>query len=257
MSLLDRIVAVPAPFDPARAVQCLGELDAHARDDEDLYALLQDKAARQILSAICGNSPYLTRTILRAPEDLPSLLAKPPEAALDEILAAMAVAAQDDEPIESLMRHLRIAKRRAHLLIHDVRARLCHGSCEIHQTNPLLRRDPRGIPVECAERPQRKAIQIQGPRVRAPRSGEVAAGLESTRVEVRDPRTLGSPPHETFERDTRVAAAPRLDQGQRLAVGPSQLRVVGPQGLTGCVLSERSGPAQIDRNRGEVDAGTR
>ena len=117
MSLLDRIATLPSRHDPDRAAQCLGDLDASAKGDDALRKLLRNATARQTLAAVFGNSPYLRRTALRAPDDLPTLLLKPPETALDDILAAMATAARDEEPIESLMRHLRIAKRRAHFLI--------------------------------------------------------------------------------------------------------------------------------------------
>jgi glutamate-ammonia-ligase adenylyltransferase len=97
-------------FDPARARRTLAELGAVAPD------ALADPGFRAILEATAGNSPYLARLMLKEGAFLPELLERGARHSLALLNAeALAIAHGDDAP--SVMRRLRIAKRRAALAI--------------------------------------------------------------------------------------------------------------------------------------------
>ena len=97
-------------FDPERAARVVTELEPLAPD------ALGDPAFRAVIESCAGNSPYLSRLMLKESAFLSELLARGPEpclCALDsEVLAA---GGEDDAAF--VMRRLRVAKRRAALAI--------------------------------------------------------------------------------------------------------------------------------------------
>src|ERR1043166_8635094 len=101
---------LPPLFDSERANRTLDELAGLAP------AVLEQPDFRRLLEAASGNSPFLSRAILKEAGFLPELLSRGPEDVLASLNAgALAVAGFDDEV--GAMRALRIAKRRAALAI--------------------------------------------------------------------------------------------------------------------------------------------
>ncbi|MGD0189349.1 MAG: bifunctional [glutamine synthetase] adenylyltransferase/[glutamine synthetase]-adenylyl-L-tyrosine phosphorylase [Rhizomicrobium sp.] len=99
---------LPRPFDPARAQRTLAALAEMGFQPED--------AARGILAALAGNSPYLARLALREHAFLPILFAAGPDAVLPVLEADVARldGAGDDRIV---MGGLRRAKRRMALAV--------------------------------------------------------------------------------------------------------------------------------------------
>jgi len=94
-------------FDHARAERTIGELPA---------SVLTDGGFHKVLEAAAGNSPYLSKLIVRESALLPDLLVRGP----DEVLAKLnseALAAGSEADEAAAMAKLRIAKRRAALAI--------------------------------------------------------------------------------------------------------------------------------------------
>ena len=80
--------------------------------------LAADAAGHRLLASLFGNSPFLTHSALREPDLLRRLVQQGAEATFAELLAGLnrdLTAARDDRA--SLMRFLRIAKRRTALLV--------------------------------------------------------------------------------------------------------------------------------------------
>ncbi len=109
---------------PAHADRCRSGLERwfeQAADDADLAgwaaAFAADAGGRALLEAVFGNSPFLTQCLLREQRFLRGLLDDGPDAGFEALLAGLRTdtAALTDSP--PLMRALRIAKRRAALLI--------------------------------------------------------------------------------------------------------------------------------------------
>ena len=99
-SLADRITRAPVPYDGAH----LGEIAARFGD--------LPGPARELLEGTAGCSPFLAGLILREADWLRAALDRPPEASFAAILAAMPA-----ETVAALADSLRIARRRAALLI--------------------------------------------------------------------------------------------------------------------------------------------
>ncbi len=78
-----------------------------------LGALLRDPSVLALLSAIFGNSPFLSRVALSDVAYLPRLFAASPETTLTELLAVLASALRDAVDMDGAMTHLRVARRRA------------------------------------------------------------------------------------------------------------------------------------------------
>ena len=102
--------ALPPLFDSGRA----------ARTMEELASLWSDVARQsdisRLLEAASGNSPFLARAMLKESAFLPEFFANGPEDVLARLnTEALAVAGFEDDA--SVMRALRIAKRRAALTI--------------------------------------------------------------------------------------------------------------------------------------------
>ena len=97
---------LPPVFDSGRASRTL----------EELPGLTLDATVRPLLEATAGNSPFLARLLLKESALLPELLTRDPQEILTDLNAqALSVASAEDEA--SVMRALRVAKRRAALTI--------------------------------------------------------------------------------------------------------------------------------------------
>ncbi len=98
----DSSISLPPVFDRERAERTLDQLDP---------ALSENPEFRGVLEAASGNSPFLARNILKESAFLSELFAVGPDASLDA-LAAEALRASEVGDAPSVMRRLRIAKRR-------------------------------------------------------------------------------------------------------------------------------------------------
>ena len=113
---------LPAPADAAQAATewerwaAAAETVAEDPLGRGMAAIAADPTARAWLDAIFGNSPYLTRLALREPAVVLAAMTGGTEAALDMALAGLA-ALSGHEPRSDIMARLRIAKRRAALVI--------------------------------------------------------------------------------------------------------------------------------------------
>ena len=120
-TLAKRIGDIPPVYDSGKAAQALDELAEAATGDEELAALAgylePESNTRALIAAIFGASPYLTRIILREPEDLQNLLASDPEKRLEslgsELQSEMAQTPSMDEAMSLLRRY----KRKVALLV--------------------------------------------------------------------------------------------------------------------------------------------
>ena len=82
-----------------------------------LSALWRDPSVLALLSAIFGNSPFLSRVALSEVTFLPRLFAGCPEHTLAELLAELAPALAGAENMDAAMTHLRVARRRVAILV--------------------------------------------------------------------------------------------------------------------------------------------
>ncbi|MCB4918411.1 bifunctional [glutamine synthetase] adenylyltransferase/[glutamine synthetase]-adenylyl-L-tyrosine phosphorylase [Brucella intermedia] len=116
----DRDIRALTPLDPARAEGFLADLAAHAGEEElmGVVALLRKSEAARFLSAVLDLSPFIREALTRHPRILDRIVAKSPEAALQDILSEISASAASDAVTEaSLMTGLRVLKREAHVLI--------------------------------------------------------------------------------------------------------------------------------------------
>ncbi|PJR90161.1 bifunctional [glutamate--ammonia ligase]-adenylyl-L-tyrosine phosphorylase/[glutamate--ammonia-ligase] adenylyltransferase [Ochrobactrum sp. 695/2009] len=116
----DRDIRALTPLDPARAESFLADLAARAGEEEltGVVALLQKAEAARFLSAVLDLSPFIREALTRHPRILDRIVAKTPEAALQDILSEISASAANDAVTEaSLMTSLRVLKREAHVLI--------------------------------------------------------------------------------------------------------------------------------------------
>ena len=100
----------PPAFDGARAAQFTQELAALAP------ALTKNGATRALLASAAGNSPYLARLMLKESLFLSTLLGEGPDRAL-AALESKALSIAEETDIAVAMRRLRLAKRRAALIV--------------------------------------------------------------------------------------------------------------------------------------------
>jgi glutamate-ammonia-ligase adenylyltransferase len=98
----------PKPFDPARAQRMFEALATEGA--------VFDGAARAVLEAAGGNSPFLARLAVRERAVLPVLFAEGPRVVVEEAKDLALSAADADSEAEAMAR-LRIAKRRAALAV--------------------------------------------------------------------------------------------------------------------------------------------
>ncbi|WP_266031413.1 bifunctional [glutamine synthetase] adenylyltransferase/[glutamine synthetase]-adenylyl-L-tyrosine phosphorylase [Brucella intermedia] len=116
----DRDIRALTPLDPARAESFLADLVARAGEEEltGVVALLRKAEAARFLSAVLDLSPFIREALTRHPRILDRIVAKTPEAALQDILSEISASAASDAVTEaSLMTSLRVLKREAHVLI--------------------------------------------------------------------------------------------------------------------------------------------
>ncbi|UWL60307.1 bifunctional [glutamine synthetase] adenylyltransferase/[glutamine synthetase]-adenylyl-L-tyrosine phosphorylase [Brucella pseudintermedia] len=116
----DRDIRALTPLDPARAESFLADLAAHAGEEEltGVVASLRKAEAARFLSAVLDLSPFIREALTRHPRILDRIVAKTPEAALQDILSEISASAASDAVTEaSLMTSLRVLKREAHVLI--------------------------------------------------------------------------------------------------------------------------------------------
>ncbi|WP_374846722.1 bifunctional [glutamine synthetase] adenylyltransferase/[glutamine synthetase]-adenylyl-L-tyrosine phosphorylase [Brucella ciceri] len=116
----DRDIRALTPLDPARAEGFLADLAARAGEEEltGVVALLRKVEAARFLSAVLDLSPFIREALTRHPRILDRIVAKTPEAALQDILSEISASAASDAVTEaSLMTSLRVLKREAHVLI--------------------------------------------------------------------------------------------------------------------------------------------
>ena len=114
--------SAPPPFDPPFAKTTLKEIEAAAKSlgDEDksrILRLIKDRAARELLTGVFGNSPYLTRIITQRTAEVARMMEKSPEETIEGLIAeALAYGREIDDEAE-LMRALRRTKVLAALAI--------------------------------------------------------------------------------------------------------------------------------------------
>ncbi|MEI8394640.1 MAG: bifunctional [glutamine synthetase] adenylyltransferase/[glutamine synthetase]-adenylyl-L-tyrosine phosphorylase [Rhodospirillaceae bacterium] len=115
--------ALPEPADPAMAARGLETWreGAAATDDPGLRAFVCELAelpeGQRLISAVCGNSPYLGLSLTRDPGFVRRLTGSGFEATFSEIISELKRDFEAETNIERLMTGLRLAKRRAALLI--------------------------------------------------------------------------------------------------------------------------------------------
>ncbi|MBI4184687.1 MAG: bifunctional [glutamine synthetase] adenylyltransferase/[glutamine synthetase]-adenylyl-L-tyrosine phosphorylase [Proteobacteria bacterium] len=111
----------PRPADADRARLGLARWAERAGEEPALAGFMRtladEPAGRALLEALFGNSPYLTALALREPATLADFLARGPDAAVAAVLAGLAPEPAEPGVEPERMRTLRVAKRRAALLI--------------------------------------------------------------------------------------------------------------------------------------------
>ncbi|PKU25212.1 bifunctional [glutamate--ammonia ligase]-adenylyl-L-tyrosine phosphorylase/[glutamate--ammonia-ligase] adenylyltransferase [Telmatospirillum siberiense] len=95
--------------------------DAAQWEDAALVAfarnLADDPARRRLLDAVFGNSPYLTQSLIREPDVLRRFLSDGPDPTFEAVLGTLTADNEGAEDTPAVMDRLRIAKRRAALII--------------------------------------------------------------------------------------------------------------------------------------------
>jgi len=114
-SLLDRFVSAPPIFDGEKADRCFDELAALPEADA-LKDVLSDPNAVALLKSVFGNSPFLSRLILRHPHWLHGLLTRSPESQIAETFEDLLAQSTELDSDAALMTLLRQAKARMALL---------------------------------------------------------------------------------------------------------------------------------------------
>ena len=98
-------------------------LDAATEADDDIASFVRtvasDRLGRRLLASVFGNSPFLTLACVREPEFVRSLLTAGPDRAYAHIIEDLAPtpAGAPDESTATVMRRLRVAKRRVALTV--------------------------------------------------------------------------------------------------------------------------------------------
>src|SRR6185312_14529623 len=113
---------LPAPADDAQLRLGLAHWQETAETcDAALAAAMQafaaEPAGQRLLAALFGNSPFLTQCCLKEPDFLLRLVQQGPDAIFAELEQSLNRHFPATEEPQSLMRELRVAKRRAALLI--------------------------------------------------------------------------------------------------------------------------------------------
>ncbi|WP_029007709.1 bifunctional [glutamine synthetase] adenylyltransferase/[glutamine synthetase]-adenylyl-L-tyrosine phosphorylase [Azospirillum halopraeferens] len=113
---------LPRPFDPARAEhgQERWRQEAAGKDPalrDWALAFADDPAGRALIDAVCGNSPHLALSLTREHAFMRRLMAEGFDATFAALLAELEADLAGERNVDRLMAELRIAKRRAALLI--------------------------------------------------------------------------------------------------------------------------------------------
>lgn len=124
-SFLDAITdshRMPQPFDRDQAEARIADLRqsaeyCNAEGKAQLIALLDSSRGNDLLRAIFGNSPFLSRLALRDPDFLCALMRQGPAQCMAEVTAALGGLARDDLAQTELARQLRVQRARAALCI--------------------------------------------------------------------------------------------------------------------------------------------
>lgn len=118
---------LPKPFDTALAERGLERWRAEAANaaddtsDDDLGAWAEAYAdsaeGRALIDAVCGNSPYLGQILTRELPFVREMVSEGYDAAFAALLRRLEEDCAEERNIDRLMTALRVAKRRAALLI--------------------------------------------------------------------------------------------------------------------------------------------
>jgi glutamate-ammonia-ligase adenylyltransferase len=118
---LRRLSGLPRPFDAKRAKEWRAEWRALAEREPEhadfVKGLARLAKGRKLLDAIFGNSPYLCQLALREPAIVRGFLTTGPEQSMADILDFVDHSASLAKNADALMQPLRVAKRRAALLV--------------------------------------------------------------------------------------------------------------------------------------------
>ena len=119
---IDAIATCPPPHDRERVARASADLATAAAEADGAVAdaistLSGDAAGAALLAAVFGNSPFLTRTLLRETAFLPALLSASAAESFAAILAAVEAAPRDAASQAEMMQRLRVARRRVALLV--------------------------------------------------------------------------------------------------------------------------------------------
>ena len=104
------------PADGERATRAMQDLHEIAATTKPLKTLLKKKEAIHLLRALAGNSPFLSRLMVREAETLPHLLNNDPSELLSQLLDECVVQAAKATDRSELMEVARTAKRQVALL---------------------------------------------------------------------------------------------------------------------------------------------
>lgn len=121
-ALVSQLVALPKrpemPIGPEGEDDCLLLQDIRqANVNDDALAMLDEAAARELVSGISAGSPYLSGLVRQNPERFLNLLRSDPSARLDALIDELADSADTAESVDQLMVALRVFKNEAALLI--------------------------------------------------------------------------------------------------------------------------------------------
>ena len=116
------ITVPPKPFDPAQAERGLERWRQEAANADPALrdwavAFADTSEGRALLNGVCGNSPYLGFILTREPAFVKRMMEDGFEATFTDLLAELERDLAEERSTDRLMEALRIAKRRAALLI--------------------------------------------------------------------------------------------------------------------------------------------
>ncbi len=120
--LLERITRIPKPFDEQRVERVVEDLTTQINGEGDEHGnairfLTEDEDAQRCLASIAGNSPFLSRLILRDPLSFLRTLRDNPEQRFDDLLHWASRAVDNATSETEVMSALRVTKAKAALTI--------------------------------------------------------------------------------------------------------------------------------------------
>ncbi len=119
MSVIDQKL-LPNPAEPERAevgIARWGELAAKTADGGPLRQLVRDPAGHAALSALFGNSPYLSELLLRHPAVAAETIFAGPDTVYPKVIEAVVAGAADERSHDRVMAALRNGKGKIALLV--------------------------------------------------------------------------------------------------------------------------------------------